>query len=182
MNDGAFVSHIDPLGQVLLNTTITHLTLQDEGDLVNLFIGDVVELSGKIMINEVENGLLDFIVDPPEIKPTDCCPVIRKCTTRSKKYCGVIVEVIEAGNEIEIGEMSLMKQKVTTLKKCYKFATHGDFLVKVPNSNSYNVGDTILSDLSVLGDEETITNLKISCTIGKVSKIINNEYIAIFKG
>jgi hypothetical protein len=61
------------------------------------------------------------------------------------------------------------------------FASHGDCMLKVNDISLYHIGDTVLSDLSVLGDDSMITNLKISCTVGKVSKIINENYIAIFK-
>ena len=105
--------------------------------------------------------------------------MIKKCTTRTKRYCGVVVQVIEENEEIENGVT--MKEIIKVGQKCYKFASHGDCLLKVPDSSICNVGDTVLSDLSILGDEETITNLKISCTIGKVSKIINDNFVAIFK-
>ena len=42
-----------------------------------------------------------FIVNPSEVQPNDCCPTIKKCTTRTKKYCGVIVQVINEGEEVE---------------------------------------------------------------------------------
>jgi hypothetical protein len=54
-------------------------------------------------------------------------------------------------------------------------------MVKVTNVSMYNVGDTLLSDLSILGDDSMITNLKISCTVGKLSKIINSTFVSIFK-
>ena len=97
----------------------------------------------------------------------------------NKKYCGVIVQVVNAGETIDTG--SVIKESLKVARKCYRFASHGDCLVKVPDSSLYSVGDTVLSDLSILGDKETITNLKISCTIGKVSRVLSEEYIAVFK-
>ena len=152
-----------------INTTIEHLTVSDD----DLQIGDVVEMSGDIIINDYsEEGFLKFIVNPSETSPYDVCPKIKKCTTQTKKYCGVVTRIYEIGDDLD----GLRFQQ-----KCYKFASHGDCMLKVNDSSIYHVGDTVLSDLSILGDDSMITNLKISCTVGKVSKIINQNYLAIFK-
>ena len=45
----------------------------------------------------------------------------------------------------------------------------------------YNIGDIVLYDGSVLDDDTAITAKMNSMIIGKVTSIINDNYIAVFK-
>ena len=92
---------------------------------------------------------------------TDCiCSVIINGTW--KEFVGVITEIDEKNN-------------------CITFASHGDFLFYVDDSNIYQIGDVILYDGKIL-DENYAMTLKIQQSIvGKVSGKINEHYISIFK-
>ncbi|WP_334089860.1 hypothetical protein, partial [Helicobacter typhlonius] len=79
-----------------------------------------------------------------------------------KGYVGIITEIDEKNG-------------------CIKFASHGDFLFYVDDSNIYQIGDVILYDGKIL-DENYAMTLKIQQSIvGKVSGKINEHYIAVFK-
>ena len=79
-----------------------------------------------------------------------------------KNYVGVIVEVDEKNNSV-------------------KFATHGDFMFNVDDSNNYEVGDVVLYDGRIL-DENVILTLKLQRSIvGTISGIIDENTVAIFR-
>ena len=152
-----------PIKHSLLNILSGGISISDD----ILEVGDIVELTGDIVRLEVTETELLFTVNPSETEPFNVFPKIKKCSTRSKKYCGVVSSVFNEFNGLKC-------------VRCYQFTTL-PCLVKVNDVTKYNVGDTLLSDLSVIGNEEMITPLKMSCIVGKVSKIINQNYLAIFK-
>lgn len=124
-----------------------------------------------------ENGEIIFVINPENVPPTDCCPIVAKCETKNKKYCGVVVQIINQGEEFEYGDM--MKTKLKSTQKCYKFASHGDCILKVPDSSIYEVGDMILSDYSIV-DESTSQFWVNYCKVGKVTRLIDANHVAIF--
>lgn len=65
--------------------------------------------------------------------------------------------------------------------KSLEFATHGDYLFKVNDSTNYKIGDIVLYDGTILtGDEQPTIKIN-SSIIGKVTSIIDKEFIAVFK-
>ena len=174
-NNSAYDMYLNPNGTMgALNTTVTHLSISND----ELQIGDCVEMTGDILMNvKDENGEIIFVINPENVPPTDCCPIVAKCETKNKKYCGVVVQIINQGEEFEYGDM--MKTKLKSTQKCYKFASHGDCILKVPDSSIYEVGDMILSDYSIV-DESTSQFWVNYCKVGKVTRLIDANHVAIF--
>ncbi|WP_290088320.1 hypothetical protein, partial [Muribaculum intestinale] len=92
---------------------------------------------------------------------TDCiCSVV--INGSYKEFVGVITEV-----DAENG--------------CIKFATHGDFLFTVDDSNLYQIGDVILYNGKIL-DEDFGLSCKIQRSIvGVVTAKINETTLSLFK-
>ena len=64
---------------------------------------------------------------------------------------------------------------------CCTFASHGDYLFFVDNSEIYQIGDVVLYDGRIL-DEDYALTLKIQQSIvGKVTAKIYQNLLAIFK-
>lgn len=200
-NNNAFRCWITPVTSGQLNRTIEHLTISDE----NLNVGDVVEMTGSIIKNEIqinsepeldEEGnpkfdpetnepliittrKLSFVVNPTEFKASDCCPMIKKCSSITSKFCGVITEVIEGDDMVTIE--SGFTSEVRCDRKCYRFATHGDFLLKVPSTSALSVGQILLSNLQVLNGDTPLTTSLQSAIVGKISHIVDSTTVTIFK-
>lgn len=162
-----------------LNETITHLTISND----NLQIGEIVEMTGDTMISKIEKTesgqKIVFQINPVQFKADDCCPVIKRCSTINQKYCGVVTEVFEPGSKITVG--SGFQTEIITDIKCYKFATHGDFKVKVISSDNLSIGSILLSDGFTLDPETTLTFKLNSSIVGKVSRIIDHNTVCVFK-
>ena len=69
-----------------------------------------------------------------------------------------------------------------------KFATHGDYLVKVPDSNDFNVGDTIYIDfeennpkIKILTEDMPLNTKIQRTTIGIITSILNKTIVSVFK-
>ena len=169
MSYNVWIDHLSGYGS--LNTTIKHLVYSEE----ELEVGDAVEMTGDIAVNTFTDSDINFAVNPEAINSDDVPPVVKKCTTKTPKYCGVIIEKYSVDDKIIHGEV--MKTELTCKCKMYRIATHGDFILHVPDSSVYEVGDVVLSDLSKLTE---MTVLNDSCKIGKVSKVLNDTTLAIF--
>ena len=169
MRYNVWIDHLSGYGS--LNTTIKHLVYSEE----ELEVGDAVEMTGDIAVNTFTASDINFAVNPETINSDDVPPVVKKCTTKTPKYCGVIIEKYSVDDKIIHGEV--MKTELTCKCKMYRIATHGDFILHVPDSSVYEVGDVVLSDLSKLTE---MTVLNDSCKIGKVSKVLNDTTLAIF--
>ena len=74
-----------------------------------------------------------------------------------------------------------MKSSIVLNEDTIDFASHGDFYFKVDDSSKYNVGDTVLYDGTVLDDDTVLTAKINSMIIGKVTGIISDHLIAIFR-
>ena len=160
-----------------MSLTIEHLTISEN---LNLYIGDVVESSDDIISVIIsDNNELSFLINEEDPLPYNCCPAINKCSTLSKDFVGVITRIYEVGDKITY-DLGLLKNDYIATRKCYKFASHGDCLLKVPNSSIYSKGDIILSDLSILDDDTPITGRILKSKVGKVTKIINDTTVSIF--
>ena len=137
------------------NTTITHYAPIEE-PIANYQIGHPTFMSGKVYKRVENNWTLSTSSDT-----TDC---ICSCITHgtSKTFIGVITSIDAKQNSIT-------------------FATHGDYLFKVSNSSKYNIGDAICYDGSVI-DVNTIPTIAIQQSIiGKVSSIVDDKTLAVFK-
>ena len=64
---------------------------------------------------------------------------------------------------------------------CITFASHGDYLFYVDDSNIYQIGDVVLYDGRIV-DEDYAMTLKISQSIaGKITSKINEHFVSLFK-
>ena len=61
------------------------------------------------------------------------------------------------------------------------FATHGDYMFTVDDSSKYAIGDAITYDGNVIMDSTPLTLQIQSSIIGKVSAIIDEHTISVFK-
>lgn len=150
-------------GKVTSNgsNTITHYCPIEAGEEISHYkIGKPVFMSGHVY-KYVDDSLTNKWQSSTANDSTDCiCSVVIDGTL--KDFVGVITEIDEKNN-------------------CIKFASHGDFLFYVDDSNIYQIGDVILYDGKIL-DENYAMTLKIQQSIvGKVSGKINEHYISIFK-
>ena len=135
----------------------------------------------QIMEPIIIDRVTKIMFETNQVDPSfeDCVPVIKKCTTITRKFIGVVTQIFNEGDKIQTKDT--LKFSGILGQKCYNFATHGDFLLKVPSSTGYNVGDIVMSNLSVL-DPNTALTLNIQgAIVGKVSRIINSTTLSIFK-
>ena len=150
--------------QYPMSQTITHyapiegdIKAQGAADNVHDFVvGSPCFMSGKVYKRENDEWIPSTVNDRQ-----DCiCSVMIE--GNEKNYVGVIVEVDE-------------KNKSVT------FATHGDFMFNVDDSNSYEVGDVVLYDGRILDYNVTLTlNLQRSI-VGTISGIIDENTVAVFR-
>ena len=139
--------------------TITHLCpIASEYSISDFVVGAPVYMSGKVY-----KHVKDEWVESTASDTTDCISSV--CTNGTwKKYLGICVEIV---NEKEI-----------------KFASHGDYLVKVSDSSVFGVGDTVYNDdgiLKILSDEANINTKIKRMTVGVVTSIIDSSTLAVFK-
>lgn len=143
-------------GLFTTNTTITHYAPVSESDINNYKLGYPVFMSG-LVYKYVNNEWKEV----SNSDTTDCiCSV--KTNGTYKEFVGIIVSIDVDNN-------------------CVTFATHGDYLFHVDSSNNYKIGDVITYDGNVVDDEITMTVKLSKSIIGKVSSIIDNNTIAVFK-
>ena len=115
------------------------------------------------MSGKVYKHVKDEWVESTASDTTDCISSV--CTNGTwKKYLGICLEIV---NEKEI-----------------KFASHGNYLVKVSDSSVFGVGDTVYNDdgiLKILSDEANINTKIKRMTVGVVTSIIDSSTLAVFK-
>ena len=140
------------------NTTITHYAPIEAGENIDDFmIGRPVFISGHVY------KLVDGAkwVSSTANDTTDCiCSVVHKGTW--KEFNGVITS-IDVDN------------------KCVTFASHGDYLFYVDDSNIYAIGDVLLYDGRILDEDYAMTLRIQQSMVGKVTAKINEHMIALFK-
>ena len=159
--------------------TITHLSpVMNENDFEEIVIGSPVFADGNTYLVS-EDGLF---VQSSVNDTKDCVPGSTHTGTY-KTFIGICVCKYAIGDKKEIGTM--MTTEFEFKQNCIEFATHGDFLFKIPSdhqASEYTVGDTITFEGNIIDDEISITNRTIKSTIGTVTKIFaEDDYLAVFK-
>ena len=61
------------------------------------------------------------------------------------------------------------------------FATHGDFLFDVPSTENIKVGNTVLIDGTIVNNDTPLTVKILKRIVGRVTKVIDQHTLAIFK-
>ena len=150
--------------------TITHLAPIDEKCLIDDFIiGTPVYMTGNVYTKDWKNK----IWNKSSINDSIDCISSVKTNGTWKEYLGICTHVLStvSHNYNEI-----------------KFATHGDYLVKVPDSNDFNVGDTIYIDfeennpkIKILTEDMPLNTKIQRTTIGIITSILNKTIVSVFK-
>ena len=109
---------------------------------------------------------------------TNCIPSV-KTIGSYKQYLGICIEIHPNGHSISIGDV--VTTDITIEQPTITFATHGDFLFRVNNSSQYEVGDVVLFDGNKLDENLMITTKIQQSIVGKVTGIVNEHLLAIFK-
>ena len=137
------------------STTITHYA-PIEGDIDEFKVGLPVFASGKVF-NRVQNEWIPSTVNDRK----DCISSVQLMGNH-KTYLGVIVDIDKENNSIT-------------------FASHGDFMFNVEESNLYEVGDVVLYDGRILEDDIIVTSAHLQSVVGKITAIIDEHTLALFK-
>jgi hypothetical protein len=61
-----------------------------------------------------------------------------------------------------------------------EFSSHGDCYFKVNDSANYEIGDIVLIDKTILGEDVILTGLIKRMIVGKVTAKIDKNMIAVF--
>ena len=164
---------ISASGSGQINKTITHNAPISE-DLEMFEIGAPVFISGNVYaIKSQTNNMYST-----DTTPTNCIPSV-KSSGSYKEFIGIVTAKHYAREEIMIGDV--VKSSVVLNQDTIDFASHGDFYFRVNDSSIYNTGDTVLYDGTIL-DDETVMTAKINkMIVGKVTGIINDHMIAVFR-
>ena len=152
----AYKSMVDSIKEFINQSqTITHYA-PVEGDIKDFVVGVPVFMSGKVY-NRINESWIESKVNDRQ----DCiCSVM--ISGNEKNYVGVIVGVDEKNKSIT-------------------FASHGDFMFNVDNSSSYEVGDVVLYDGRILDENVTLTLKLQQSIVGKITSIIDENTVAIFR-
>ena len=157
-----------------LNTTVTHNAPINE-DLCSFQLGAPVFTTGSIYHYD---PMTHTYVSGTGGGFTDCIPSV-KTTGSYRQYLGICVGIHEAGCKLYVGDT--VKSEVEIQQPTITFASHGDYLFRVNDSSQYQVGDIVLFDGNKLDDDLIITSKIQQSIVGKVSGIVDEHLLAIFK-
>ena len=148
--------------------TITHLApIDEELDINSFVIGAPVYMTGKVYVKQNKRWYKSTVNDS-----IDCIPSV-KTNGIWKEYLGICTHIDKESKEI-------------------KFATHGDYLVKVDDSSTYGIGDTVYIEhvirdnisipvLKILSEDIPLTTKINRMTVGIVTSIIDSKTISVIK-
>ena len=161
--------------------TITHLAPIDEKYSINSFIiGAPVYMTGNVYVKDWVNNIWNESTTSDSI---DCIPSVKTNGTW-KEYLGICTHILPETNEN--GVLSHNRGEI-------KFATHGDYLVKVDDSSTYGIGDTVYIEhmirdntvsipvLKILSEDIPLTTKINRMTVGIVTSIIDSKTISVFR-
>lgn len=156
-----------------LNTTITHNAPINEP--IEAFqLGSPVFSTGIIHHYDPETKMYVAGIDDY----TNCIPSV-KTIGSYKQYLGICTNIHPSGSTLLVGDG--VKVEVTIEQPTITFATHGDFLFRVNNSSQYEVGDVVLFDGNKLDENLMITTKIQQSIVGKVTGIVDEHLLCIFK-
>ena len=158
--------------------TITHLApISEEYSINDFIIGAPVYMTGKVYVKENKRWYKSTVNDS-----IDCIPSVKTNGTW-KEYLGICTSKTD---------------------KEIRFATHGDYLVKVDDSSTYGIGDTVYIEhvirdniskstdsaqgntvsipvLKILSEDIPLTTKINRMTVGIVTSIIDSKTISVIK-
>ena len=155
--------------------TITHLAPIDEECSINEFIiGTPVYMTGKVYVKDWENNIWNKSTINDSI---DCISSVKTNGTW-KEYLGICTHILPKSKED--GQSNINE---------IKFASHGDYMIKVSNSSEFKVGDIVYLnendegklEFKVLTEDVVLTAKINNLTVGKVTGIIDETTLSVFK-
>ena len=158
--------------------TITHLApIDEELDINSFVIGAPVYMTGSAYVKENKRWNKSTVNDS-----IDCIPSVKTNGTW-KEYLGICTHILPETREN--GVLSHNRGEI-------KFATHGDYLVKVDDSSTYGIGDTVYIEhvirdnisipvLKILSEDIPLTTKINRMTVGIVTSIIDSKTISVIK-
>ena len=119
---------------------------------------------------------------------TDCVPIIKSIGTY-KDFIGICTEVdasVSFSDSFSSGLKSRTTTRTTTklngeVYAYTRFASHGDFLFSVKDSDMYKIGDTVDFSGNIIDEYAPLTNKVRRSIVGVITKIINKETVSVFK-
>jgi hypothetical protein len=163
-DSGSFWADIlgNEVTNAIYNTTITHNAPLGHGETLDKFeLGNPVYLTGNVFKFNENTRLYETSTDN-----TNCISSV-KSSGGVREYLGICVVKLHRG-ERNIGQDTI------------EFASHGDCYVHVSDSSLYEIGDVILMDKTILGEDVVITGIIRRMIIGKITAKINNDTVAVF--
>ena len=149
-----------------MSQTVTHLCpISEEHNIDDFIIGAPVYLTGKVF-KKVNNDWLPTTKEDS----IDCISSV-KTNGSWKEYLGICTSKTD---------------------KEIRFASHGDFLVKVSDSSTFGIGDSVYIEdvehegklipvLKILSDNIPLTSKIQRTTVGIVTSIIDESTISVFR-
>ena len=194
--------------------TITHLCPVDESEDINSFvIGTPVYMTGNVYVKDKQNNSWNKSTSTDSI---DCISSVKTSGTW-REYLGICTHILlpkskedsqpninENPTEIENESLSqkhneneneALSQKhdenEVLSRNCgeIKFASHGDYMIKVSNSSEFKVGDIVYLnengegklEFKVLTEDVVLTAKINKLTVGMVTGIIDETTLSVFK-
>jgi hypothetical protein len=147
------------------NTTITHNSPLGHGvELDDFELGGNVYLTGNVFKFNEQSRLYETVTDE-----TNCIPSV-KASGGVREWLGICCGKIRRGDKKNIGQDTI------------EFCSHGDVYVKVADSGNYEIGDILLNDGSILGENIVVTGLVRRMLIGQITAKINKQFVSVMMG
>ena len=191
--------------------TITHLApIDEELDINSFVIGAPVYMTGNVYVKDWENNTWNKSTINDSI---DCISSVKTngtwkeylgiCTSKTDKENGTeslsrerVLQTLEpqsgeAANEVlshNRGENEVLSRNCGEIR----FASHGDYLVKVSDSSKFNIGNAIYIDsvenegklesiIKILSDDTPLTSKIQRTTLGIITSILDKTTVSVFK-
>jgi hypothetical protein len=144
------------------NTTVTHNSPLAHGETLDKFdIGQAVYMSGNVFKFNEATRLYETTTDE-----TNCISSVKSRGT-AREYLGICCGKLHRGDK-NIGQDTI------------EFASHGDVYFQVDDSANYEIGDVLLIDKAILGEDVVITGLIRRMIVGKVTAKVNQSFVPVF--
>ena len=177
--------------------TITHLApIDEELDINSFVIGAPVYMTGNVYVKDWENEIWNKSTINDSI---DCISSVKTNGTW-KEYLGICTSKTDKENgteplsrervlqtlEPQSGEAA--NEVLSHNRGEIRFASHGDYLVKVSDSSKFNIGDTIYidfgensSEIKILTEDISLNTKIQRTTLGIITSILDETTVSVFK-
>lgn len=145
-----------------MSNTIQHLTLTSD---TQVKVGYPVFMTGTIVGRSFTKAT---------VSSTDCVPIVSG-TGDYKQFVGICTEV-------DANFHGLTTKNIDGRNHAFiRYATHGDFMLHVNDSTKYSIGDLVTYEGVIINEDEPLTYKNIHSIVGRVSGIVNETSIAVFR-